>query len=228
MTSFKTLAEQLEEIELLIRYGVPEPQRDKARELARKYENDQVALRVLHNFYSFLPSDQEEALLQLDLIRARQGLFLLRAVSESGSYLYLVSSEEAALVGDLAEGIEEAEILNFFGWGDNEALLAALRKENFPVYEGVGLDGEHCPACLVAPGEFHIMGCPVEICPWCGGQLVHCNCRFTRLQKEALDRDSDLDELHRQLSARGRIPFEPGNQAPSYFSLTDQLRKERQ
>lgn len=227
MPPFKTLSEQLKEIELLIRYGAPARLLDQALVLAKKYENDHIALRVFHNFYSYLPADEEEALLQLDLINTRQGLFLIRAVSESNGYLYLVSTEEAALVGTSTEGIAEEEILDFFGWRDNEALLAALQKGKFAVYQGAALDGEHCPACLVSSGEFHILGCPVEICPWCGGQLVHCNCRFTVLQKARFDRDSDLDELYRQLTEKGRIAFEPESQAPTYFSLSEQLRKNR-
>jgi hypothetical protein len=34
-----------------------------------------------------------------------------------------------------------------------------------------------CYRCGVAPGELHAPDCEVERCPYCGGQLVSCECR---------------------------------------------------
>ena len=36
--------------------------------------------------------------------------------------------------------------------------------------------GGHCNDCNAAHGNYHHMGCDVERCPKCGGQLIGCNC----------------------------------------------------
>jgi len=33
-----------------------------------------------------------------------------------------------------------------------------------------------CHDCHVAPGELHVPGCDVEVCPDCGGQWIACGC----------------------------------------------------
>ena len=34
----------------------------------------------------------------------------------------------------------------------------------------------HCPECLVGMGGFHHLGCSIEQCPQCLGQLLFCLC----------------------------------------------------
>ena len=38
-----------------------------------------------------------------------------------------------------------------------------------------------CHDCGAKPGEFHDLGCDVERCPFCGGQLISCGCRYRKL-----------------------------------------------
>jgi hypothetical protein len=225
----KSLNEQLAAIELLIRYAAPEEHRQQAHALAYHYRDDQIALRLLHHFYSYLPEAADDAVQRISEINRRQGLFLLLAVSLLGNYLYLVNTEEAVYLGTIAEHALDEELLEFFGWQEEAAFAKAIRNvAGLEDYQATVPDGNRCPACSVSAGEEHIMGCPVEICPWCGGQLVHCNCRFSRLRKERLDGDGDLDELYRQLSAKGRIPFAPQGQAPAYFSLAELLARKKE
>jgi hypothetical protein len=36
------------------------------------------------------------------------------------------------------------------------------------------MNGELCPDCGAAQGKYHRLGCDVEQCPYCGGQLYVC------------------------------------------------------
>ena len=39
-----------------------------------------------------------------------------------------------------------------------------------------GFHGDQCHDCNVFPGQIHHLGCDVERCPKCGGQLISCDC----------------------------------------------------
>lgn len=38
-----------------------------------------------------------------------------------------------------------------------------------------------CHDCRCKEGELHMLGCDMEKCPFCGGQLISCNCRYELL-----------------------------------------------
>lgn len=50
-----------------------------------------------------------------------------------------------------------------------------------------------CHDCGVAPGEFHESGCDVERCPFCGFQLIGCDCRYELLNVPR-DEDGEIAE----------------------------------
>jgi len=219
MDSFRTLQERKEIIKLFMEYGVPGEFAEQAAALLDKFETDIIGLNLFHNFYSCLPEGTEDAIQKLLLLARKQGVFLLCASSFSGiNYLYLVNNEGAVLLGTLTEGLPERKLLDFFGFKDNESFLA-LGKDLSCIeeYEISPADRSLCPACQAAVGEYHILGCPVEICPWCSGQLTRCNCRFTRLDVENIDRESQIEKLHERLEAAGRLPFAKEH-SPGYLS----------
>ena len=39
-----------------------------------------------------------------------------------------------------------------------------------------------CHDCNARPGEYHHIGCDMEQCPVCGGQLLSCECFEERMQ----------------------------------------------
>lgn len=80
-----------------------------------------------------------------------------------------------------------------------------------------------CHDCGAKEGEIHQRGCDMEKCPFCGGQLISCNCRYTKLGMN-YDHDlpysglppevykkglpDDLDEKWEEiLKEKGRVPY---------------------
>jgi putative GTP pyrophosphokinase len=50
-----------------------------------------------------------------------------------------------------------------------------------------GADHRPCHDCAAIKGQFHVIGCDVERCPTCGGQVISCDCPY--------DRDPDESEF---------------------------------
>ena len=68
-----------------------------------------------------------------------------------------------------------------------------------------------CHDCGCLPGEFHKPGCDWEVCPFCGHQLIGCDCRDEILSDE-------IDKLwDAKLREKGLI---------AYDSKEERVRKE--
>lgn len=221
----KTLADRVKEIELLMDYAVPTANRIAAKNLLNKHAADGVALSIFHTFYSFLPEGLDDAITILRHLARKESKFLICATTTIDDYLYLADTESAVFLGPLREGIWEEEALHFFGFKNREAFLKAHQDlSRFPVHVPPWLDQHLCPVCHAADGEYHTLGCPVEVCPWCGGQLTGCPCRFSQLGIHEMDKEIQVEELLELLSAKGRIPFDAARQSPAYpGSPTDLL-----
>lgn len=205
----------IEEIELFIEYGVEQSEKKTARELVNTYHNNPVALSVLLEFYKVLPETREEAVIRIAHVDSYQGVTLLAVSTEHHTYTAVVSEGEAHILGEYAKDEIPPEILSYFGYANNDEFL----KSHGPAEDlgefAVKEKKQACPACQVAVGELHLLGCPVEICPWCDGQLSKCNCRFEKLDVESFESSEQLDEFLEILEEKGRIPYE-AEQKPAY------------
>lgn len=210
------LEKQRKAIATAMDYAVPEQHRAEADDQLDIYRDDLIALTLLQEFYSYLPEAKEEWIRELRLVNRKRGIFLLAAQTEENRYIYLVSSEGIEFQGRLEDGFLAQEVIDFFGYESTEAFLGTCAPfENLPIYEPLQVDSEVCPACHAVAGEYHELGCPVEICPWCGGQLIHCNCRFEQLGLDSLTTEEELERFEALLEERGRIPYSP-EQRPTF------------
>lgn len=204
---------------MLADYNCPAEHREEMKNIVTEFADDRIATNVLHNFYSFLPEAHEDGIRQLHEVAKKNGVFLICAASLIDSYLYLATMEKAELIGTLGEGIDAGEILEFFSFPDNDSF-----KKRYPaateikLYTPVLMDENLCPVCGSGNGEFHTPGCPVEICPWCGGQLTSCNCRFERSGQESLKAEKHLDNFLDLLEKKGRVPYDAAEHRPGYMS----------
>lgn len=214
----QTFSERCQEINLLMEYAVPKDSMPAALALLDKYSADPIALTLLKEFYSYLPEGLDDAITGLYSLCRRRGTFLICATTILDSYLYIVTAEKAEFLGRTGDGIWDEEVLTFFGYKDRDDFLK--RHETIMDAEELAptlQDQDLCPVCSVAEGEHHILGCPLELCPWCGSQLTICNCRFTQLNTASIKEEDKLDELLELLEQKGRIPYDPAAQRPSYL-----------
>lgn len=222
MDAPKTITELKDEILFLMKYAVPEGQVDAAETLLEKYDSDIIALNLLYSFYINLPEGKDDSVKALRLLTRQQGVFLLYVSTGNDlHYLYLVNNETAYIIGTVAEGIVDRQLLDFLGYANNEEVLSLTKKpEMLKIYEPFTSDSNLCPSCQIGEGEFHTLGCPVEICPWCNGQLTYCNCRFTKLDIDAMDKISQIEKLQELLEEAGRIAFKKEH-SPGYPTMED-------
>jgi hypothetical protein len=209
-------AEKIEKIKTLMEYAVPDGLMDEALDLLDIYLNDRIALELLHEFYKFLPDAKNDLVREIRLIGRKQGVFLLLAVTRESGYIYMVSGEGIEFQGTVADGMYDQNVLDFFEYSSREQFQAESKEpEKYLVYEPMDSDENICPACHVATGEIHELGCPVEICPWCGGQLVHCSCRYEKIEVEKISSEKELVRFEEILNEQGRISYSP-EQRPSF------------
>lgn len=202
------LTEQHRAILAALNYAVTEEDRLAAEDLVDWYRDDRIGLMLLYEFYSALPEAREDWVREIRLVHRHQGIFLLAAVAVHGIYLYLVSSEGVEFQGSVRGGFLADELIDFFGYEDRQAFAQACADlSQLPIYEPLQLDEDICPACHAQSGEYHELGCPVELCPWCGGQLIHCDCRYEKLGLDALTTEEELLQFEALLEEQGRIAY---------------------
>jgi hypothetical protein len=214
-----SLADLIKEIFLLLDYSAPEGETDLLKEILERYEGDAIAINLFHHFYSYLPEAREDGIISISRVASRDGAFLFCVTTIYSHYLYLATRESTALLGPVSGGIEDRDLLEFFGWRDDDDFKNAIGdptelEEHIPVNDSLNL----CPVCGTGDGEFHAFGCPVEICPWCDGQLTNCECRFTKTGREQISRESHLDELLMLLEEEGRVPYVAEEHRPSFMT----------
>ncbi len=206
----------IKEIKLYIRYAVPVNEFRDAAALVDRYRYNRLVLNLLREYYVALPDAREEAVIRIAKLVQSQGVFLFVLITTSTAHLYAVSVDEVVWLGEYLNEMD-SEIMAFWGFTDREEISKICVPigdlEDYPSGAG-GKKGE-CPACGVEAGEYHILGCSVEVCPWCEGQLNKCNCRFEQLEVDAVDNDEQLEGFFELLTAKGRIPFQR-HQAPYY------------
>lgn len=73
-----------------------------------------------------------------------------------------------------------------------------------------------CHDCGCREGEFHVLGCDMERCPFCGGQLISCECIYEKLGIDTSEgsyaytcglTDEQYDAWDELLLKKGRIIF---------------------
>jgi hypothetical protein len=196
--------------------AVPEEFRAEAEDVLEVYREDRIGLTLLQEFYSYPPEAREDWVREIRVINRQHGIFLLAVITPQETYQYLVSSEGIEFQGRLSDGFLADELLDFFGYDSAEAFeTVAAGLETLPVYEPLQLDEDICPACHAVAGEYHELGCPVEICPWCGGQLISCDCRYEKLGLDAISSEEELRQFEEMLEEQGRIPYSR-EQRPSF------------
>jgi hypothetical protein len=137
--------------------------------------------------------------------------------TQRASYFYLSSYEGANFLGTGNDGVWDQDILDFFGFGGRkEFLKMAEDPGQFPAYVPVSKGDDLCPVCAVVSGEYHVLGCPVETCPWCLGQLTRCKCRFEQLNTDQIYSDGQIEALQQKICGRGRIPFDAKKERPGF------------
>lgn len=203
----------IEEIKLFIQYSVPENEIQSANALVDRYRNNAFVIRLFREYYSSLPEVREEAVLRIAKLIDQQGVHLFVVSTAPFSYLYAVSADHVLLLGEYRQEVD-TEVLSFFGFASQEEFLKICPLAD-DLEEYVESEKKICPVCGVPEGDCHLLGCSVEICPWCEGQLSNCSCRFEQLEADDIAEEGQVERFNDLLEAKGRIPYQK-IQAPAY------------
>lgn len=210
-------------------YVVGEHEQDAARAVVEKFRHHQVASQLLRSYYLNLPEAREEMATDIRLVAEKQGTSLFALQTTGHCYFYLCSPEQSLYLGEVGAGIQDKPILNFFGFASADEFAAKMPdtyEELPPVTGEEDLRVSACVACGVCDGELHILGCPVELCPWCASQLSVCNCRFDKLGVDSIEDEVLLDRFEELLEKKGRVAFAQ-EQNPAYPTAgSDPLSRE--
>lgn len=212
-----------EEVEIFVRYAVAEQSYGEAMQVVARYSDDIPALHLLREFYRSLPEVREEPAEKIVELASHQGVKLLAVITHGFEYLYAMDGEQVVFISENGPDLDE-EYLAFFGYPAQEDFHKACNSLRELIdYSSVVPSGkEKCPVCFTLEGEYHQFGCPVEVCPWCMGQLNHCNCRFDQLEVEQILDDEELARFQRLLIAKGRVRYSR-DQAPAYPGMSEGL-----
>lgn len=70
------------------------------------------------------------------------------------------------------------------------------------------MDKEICHDCGIRQGHIHQFGCDVERCPFCGGQLISCDCMSKLLNIQGDTHTSGHEDAFLDLlNEKGRVPY---------------------
>ncbi len=218
------LAKLKEEISILIPYAVPPEELETAKKLFGKYEGDFFALGIIKDYYQTLPNANEEALVKISVLEEKEQVFLLLLSTTGHHFFYVTNDDESLFLTEWEEGLEDKQLLRFFGYADSKSFAKAHPDiEKCREYQPLErMNEEFCPSCGVKTGAMHTLGCPVELCPWCGGQLNHCNCRFEQMDVDAFTDEDMLDKFAEKLEKKGRIAYTK-EQRPTFLAEPEVL-----
>lgn len=225
MSKESMMQKLVEEIGLFIKYAVPEDEQQRAASVVKRYEQDKPVLTLLREYYSTLPEAREEGVSRIASLVRVQGVSLLVVITKSKQYLYVVSEDKVVFLGEYGSEVDE-QVLSYLGYESQTAFL----KKCLPVEEledyawYLTEDLCSCSVCGVVEGEFHMLGCAVEVCPWCEGQLSNCNCRFEQLGLDEIENEEQLDDFYDLLREKGRIIYQK-DQSPLYPGAGEGLDK---
>ncbi len=219
MQTDERLGKLKEDINVLIPYAVPPEELEAAYKLLKVFSGDFFALGIIKDYYQTLPNANEEALIKIAVLEEREQVFLMLLSTTGHHYFYVTNDDESLFLSEWEKGLDDKQLLKFFGYADSKSFAKVhsdLEKcrEYLPLER---MDENLCPSCGVKTGGMHTLGCPVEVCPWCGGQLNHCNCRFEQLDVEAFTDDTMLDAFAEKLEQKGRVSYAK-EQRPTFMA----------